>query len=73
MSISNRIALEFPDMYMLWKFAQKLTCKSIEINPPAKSLICDCTEQEINVAIAQYSAKILEGNFASVKSSSQHV
>jgi hypothetical protein len=61
MSNNNRIALQFPDLHLLWKFAQTLTSKSIEIKPPTNVLICDCTKDEINFAVSRYSAKILEG------------
>jgi hypothetical protein len=70
MPTNNKIALQFPDMYLLWKFAQKLTCRSIEINPPTKTLLCDCSEEEIHVAITAYSAKILEGHLAMVNQQS---
>lgn len=64
--MSNSIAFQFPDMRLLWNFAQQLTCKSIDINTNTKTLICDCTEAEINLALTQYRATILEGFFSKI-------
>jgi hypothetical protein len=66
MSTNNRIALQFPDLHSLWKFAQTLTSRSIEITPQTMALICDCTVDEIHVAIKKYSEKILKGSVAKV-------
>lgn len=61
-SLQKGIVLQFPDMQLLWQFAQTLACKSIEINTRAYIVICDCTELEINLALTNYRAKILEGS-----------
>jgi hypothetical protein len=73
MPINHRIALQFSDVYMLWEFAKQLTCKSLEFIPADKSLLCDCTEDEIHLALSRYGAKLLEGNYAAVSSASQAV
>jgi len=57
----NSISLQFPDMRLLWQFAQTLTSKSIEINTHTNMLICDCSTEEITLATTQYRARILEG------------
>lgn len=57
----DSISLQFPDMRLLWQFAQKLACKSIEINTRTFILNCDCSSEEITVATTQYKARILEG------------
>lgn len=54
------ITLQFADMYLLWKFAKKLTCKTIEIKTRTKILICECSAYEIDLAVRHYSAKTLE-------------
>ncbi len=69
MSTSQKgIALRFPDMYKLWQYAQKLTSKSFEVNTHTNTLICDCSEKEINLAITVYGAKILEGTLSKISS-----
>jgi len=57
---TNRVELQFPNMNALWKFAQKISSKSIEINTPTKKLICHCTEQELDEAIKQFGARLLQ-------------
>jgi hypothetical protein len=71
MPINHKIALQFSDMYQLWAFAKQLTCKSLEIIPGAKSLLCDCTEEEIRLALSQYGATLLEGNYGTFSHSYQ--
>jgi hypothetical protein len=62
MSTQNkRIVLQFLDMHQLWQFSRTLTCKSIQIDTGAKILRGDCSKIEINLALAEYSGKILEG------------
>jgi hypothetical protein len=62
MSTQNkRIVLQFLDMHQLWQFSRTLTCKSIQIDTGAKILRGDCSKIEINLALTEYSGKILEG------------
>lgn len=68
MSVNKNVVLKFPDMYMLWRFAQKLTCTSIEINPPNNTLICDLSEEDMHFAVTNYNAKIVEKNIAMITS-----
>ena len=60
------IALQFPNMQMLWKFAQQLKCTSIKINTANTTLISDCTDGDIQLALTEYKAQILEGEVASL-------
>ena len=56
---TNSVELQFPDMSALWKFAQKISSKSIEINTSNKKLICNCTDAEVTDAINNYGAQLL--------------
>lgn len=56
----NSVTFQFDDMYLLWKFAKRLVCKTIAINTRTKILVCDCSTYEIDLATRHYSAKILE-------------
>ena len=62
----NRISLQFKDAHSLWLFAQQLSSKSLEIMLTSKVLHCECTESEINLALSQYGARILEDNVTKV-------
>lgn len=60
MSASKKIVLQFPDVYMLWSFAQTLTNNTIEINTRTKTLICDCTDADISQATGKFGAKLID-------------
>ncbi len=60
MSSNNKVAFQFRDMHLLWSFAQQLKCKSLEIIPASKVLLCECAEDEIRLALSQYGASLLE-------------
>jgi len=60
----NRIALQFHTMRALWNFAQVIDCKTIEIHSREVKLICDCSNEEIQLALTKYEARILEGTQA---------
>ena len=54
----KRIQLVFPDTARLWAFAQTLHTNNIEINSRLGTLVCDCTEIEIEQALYHFGAKI---------------
>jgi hypothetical protein len=56
----NSVTFQFQDMYLLWKFAKKLACKSIKINTRTKILVCDCSVYEMDLATRHHKAIILE-------------
>ena len=60
----SQVTLEFPDLYNLWQFAITLTDHSIQIQTNSKTLTCSCMEQDVNKAITQYKAKIVENQMA---------
>jgi hypothetical protein len=55
------VILQFPTLSLLWHFAQELKSKDIHINTWERQLICDCREDEINLALTAFKARILEG------------
>jgi hypothetical protein len=56
----KKIVLRFPTLYVLWNFAQTLHGESVEVNTNNKTLICDCTESEVAIAVEAYRATVLE-------------
>jgi hypothetical protein len=47
------VTLQFPDLYLLWSFAQTLRSNNLEINTGSKTLVCNCTEENISEATFQ--------------------
>ena len=54
----KRIQLVFPDTAKHWAFAQTLHTNNIENNSRLRTLVCDCTEIEIEQALYHFGAKI---------------
>jgi len=67
-SKQKQVRLQFFDMRSLWQFAQQLTSKSIEINTTTKTLLCDCSEAEIQLAKTNHGAEI-SNTFFSISAS----
>ena len=57
---TERIKIKFHTIHKLWEFAQQLISHNIEINTKEISLICECEETEIIMAIEKYHAHIIQ-------------
>jgi hypothetical protein len=55
----KKIVLQFPNLFMLWNFAQGIKANSLEINTGNKTLTCDCSETEASLAIEKYNAVLI--------------
>jgi len=55
----KRVTLQFPDLYLLWSFAQTLHSNSLEINTGFRTLVCSCSQQNISEATTNYKAKVI--------------
>jgi len=58
--MEKRISLKFPDINLLWGFAQILQSESIEIDTKNRTLICNCPDEIIALAIVDFSARVVE-------------
>lgn len=56
----KQVYLQFSDMRLLWQFAQQLKGKTIEIHTGTQTLLCDCSAEEIRLALTKYGAKCFE-------------
>jgi len=56
----KRVTLQFPDLYLLWSFAQTLQSNNLEINTASKTLVCNCTQENIADATSRYAAKVID-------------
>ena len=57
----KKVTLQFPDLHLLWSFAQTLPSHNLEINTKAGTLSCNCTEELISHAVDQFRAVIISG------------
>ncbi len=55
----KRVTLQFPDLYLLWSFAQTLRSNNLEINTGSRTLVCNCTQENISNATARYAATVV--------------
>jgi hypothetical protein len=55
----SRVSFQFPDLYLLWSFAQTLTSHNFEINTQTSILTCDCSEENIKEALGKYKGVII--------------
>ena len=70
-SHKSNTALQFSDLRQLWSFAQKVSTKNLEIHTNTKTLVCECSAEDINLAVTGYGAKITEGSTLKATSSFQ--
>lgn len=61
----NQVLIQFNSLHQLWQFARRIQCVSMDINTHHKTLLCDCSEQDMELVPA-YMGKVLKlvENFA---------
>lgn len=55
----SRILILFPTIHLLWQFAQRIQAVNIEINTQHRTLLCDCTAEDLKL-LAVYEGVIIE-------------
>jgi len=55
----KRVTLQFPDLYLLWSFAKTLHSNNLEINTASKSLVCNCSPENITEARDRFKAIVV--------------
>lgn len=55
----KKLAIRFPNLYMLWQFAQAIQAKSIEIRTADLLLFCDCSEEDLKL-VEKYKGAVME-------------
>jgi len=55
----KQVTLQFPDLHLLWQFAQTLTNHTIEIHTETKTLTCTCLEYDVFRATSKFKAMII--------------
>ena len=58
MSGKSKTILIFTSLSQLWSFAQAIKVNSLEIITSTKTLICDCSGVDVEIAQEKYGAKI---------------
>jgi len=55
----KQVTLRFPDLHLLWSFAQTLNSANIVVNIKDKTLSCHCADKDVTDAITTYKARLL--------------
>jgi hypothetical protein len=45
----NKILIQFSSIHLLWQFAQRIGATNIEINMRYKTLLCDCSAEDLEL------------------------
>jgi hypothetical protein len=56
---NEKVAITFPNLNLLWQFAQTLSSKSFEIDARTATLYCECNPDDLEKAI-----KLFRGTLA---------
>lgn len=48
---AKQTLIQFSSLHLLWQFAQRIHCVTMEINTTQKTLICDCTEKDMDLLL----------------------
>ena len=59
---SKNVKLTFSGLHSLWAFIRLIDAKSVVINTEKSIVDCNCTEEDINLAIRNFKAKVVEDN-----------
>jgi len=56
----KKVTLLFPTLYRLWQFRETLATNHVEINTGKCTLSCSCNEAQVNRAITDFGARLLD-------------
>ena len=54
-----KVVVQFKNLYSLWQFAQRVRATDIRIDTSDKTLICQCTQEDLEL-LQQYQGIILK-------------
>ena len=57
----KKVTLVFPSIQALWRFRDRIKTNTVEIIATRRTIICECSDGEVQVAIQEYGAKVEEG------------
>lgn len=60
MSTKN-VTLQFTSLIKLWDFRRAINAHVFEMNLHNSTITCECTEEQVQLALNQYGAKIYKG------------
>jgi hypothetical protein len=55
----QNITFEFPSLIDLLAFRNEIRTSSFEMNPKKKYFTCECTEDQVNLAIQKFGAFVI--------------
>jgi hypothetical protein len=56
----KKTTLVFPTVQALWQFKASIQTNNVEIIISTKTLICECTERNVDLAISKFGAEVFE-------------
>ena len=62
------VTLVFPAIKLLWSFIDQIDVKYTEVNIRTISLICDCSEADLVLAIRDFKASVVDQTQDELKS-----
>lgn len=60
-NMKREVTLQFPSFEALWAFNLSIHSPFFEFNPRKKMLYCECTDDQINLALTRYRATRVNG------------
>jgi hypothetical protein len=60
----KKLVIRFKNVQQLWGFAQKIHATNIEIITSTMTLICDCSDSDLEL-LSQFKGEIIEGSLPS--------
>ena len=55
----KKVLLIFPSINDLWEFTQVSRCSSCEVKVDQKTLECQCSKKDIDLAVKKYKARAI--------------
>jgi hypothetical protein len=55
-TMKREVTLQFPTFEALWAFNVTIHSPFFELNPRKKMLFCECTDEQLNLALTRYHA-----------------
>lgn len=58
--MKQKVTLVFPNLHLLWAFAQHIQSPVVELIPAECRLICECVAADLELARQKFGARIVE-------------
>jgi hypothetical protein len=62
----TKVTIKFSSLTNLWAFRMVIDANIFEMNMSQISITCECTEEQVQLAIEKYNGKLIETNLKRV-------